>query len=169
MERLSTSAEVSTSQEMFESLRKSMDLFMTDYSERKRSERTGGTRFGRESVPMQVDASGPLLRFSSLGVDPRIIIGVESGPANPIVVKWRVGNVYTAVSHGGGEPEVDTGHELPTVGVASGPPRTSNMCLRVDRGCVYVGVLCRSGHATDAANLMVVMVCLWEVFPSHRT
>lgn len=114
--------------QILEKFQKLMAVLMSDYEERsKHRSRTGESH--RESVPLQSDGSALCPPLPSPSVDSRDTNGIVSGPVNPIIGNSRIGNVPTATSLDGDEPEVDTGRDLPTVGLTSDSPRTSSVSV----------------------------------------
>lgn len=168
MEPLGTSVKEPTIRETSGKFGKSMDLYMSDYDERRRSEHSGGTEeSGQKSAPLLSDASVLLLLSPSPGMDSGESNDIVSGPANPIVVEPEIGNVPTAVSLDDGEPEIDTHRDLPSVGVAT--DHESVTCLFVWIVAVNMQVLYLFlEKLLLLTDVIIEMVWLWEVFAFHR-
>lgn len=132
---------------------KSIELLLDDCEEGERTERTSRIEeSGRECVPMLLAVSALPLPLPSPGADSRDTNGVGSGPANRIVGMSGTGNVDSAVSPDGDESDVDTRCDLPTVGLTTESPKTSNVSVCVESWSVHVGILFPSGDATVAAK-----------------
>lgn len=71
---------------------------------------------------MLADTSALPPPFPSVDVDHRDSSGVESNPETPIVITSGTGKVKAALSHDGGQPEVDTSCNIHIVGLTTDSP-----------------------------------------------